>query len=358
MLELRWQEPFANPVSCAPEDLTLGEEYEFAQTPESVFNLGAIEVKEKKDEVKEKKDGEKKVREDTPPALAQAFRDALGEWDRLLRYQCRFRFKSKDKQELEKLEISLRQDILGWYDFDRSAGELSEPLREVNIRRFQDWLKQYPNLRSDPDETGKHRIRIEFAFGPQTYMQSQVVSRSDRPFYVWEDLHDWNYRVKDINVRLESTGKNMTGIFGSSLKAHAYIAQSGFIFNYQATPCKKDAYCPPTVSKNLDDYVRYHPKSLVMSDRNQYFLYETNIYVDDSVAPSSASRPGNRQDSDSPDGLLGKMWSPFCNRWILEIETAKVDHIAFSAIKDIWLTIDWTGGPPRCLPGLGAVCMQ
>lgn len=319
MLEFRWHEPFSNPVKCRgkSELLNANGAYNNFFDLDSVFALGSVQVANKLSE--------------SPSILAEDFYDALEAWDKMLR-DCR---KSNSPLQSEVI-VSLRQDIKGWrdikQDFDGKWVEIDPNINDhiyrSNVERFHTWL--HDNL-TEKRYTKKDRLRLTFAMDQHskrytikrrnnTLIQDQII-----PVF---DLNSWNYRVNMIQIKIKSISGQMP--LGKTIEAIAHIAQDGIIYNYSAAERLSNnsrQSGDPAWYFNLENYVDYDPIDLSRSELGQYFLAQTNAFVDRFKEST---------------GTLN--WSPYCSKWILQIVS---DEIDIDSIDDIELKIQYSYGVPK-----------
>ena len=322
MLEIRWLEPFANPVSIdSREPVGLGPDYESFTSLESVFSLPFVKVNSS---------------QKPPSDLAQDFLSALMEWDRLLRNHRQF------EGDLDPVEISLRQDVFGFADVKETArgierldsnSEEDERIRRRNRRLFQNMLIDNGLFMTGDAETPRGFL-LEF---PLRYHQNGFSGGKRGLSPLFELIPAWNYRVGALRVKIEPVAGREV-FEGNSVPI--IFAQAGTIENIDFFERGRERERRRLRTYNMDNYVRYNKSDLGISGSSAFLLYsfvEEGNYVDMSELP----RAGNMAD---------RFWSPFSSNWLLQFSPA-LPTFEIENIDDIFIEMKLEAGMPGCPDG-------
>ena len=327
MLETLWQEPFTNPVDCSPVH-RLDIRYEQFNNLESIFKLGSVQLKDRD------------VRSSN--LLAKLFLEALRDWDSRLR-SCRNLITNR----LQPVEISLRQDIKGWRDIQKSdqgweVARDNSRIKKSNIKNFQRWLNENKkSFQSKPDQIGAiqsiNRLRLQFPIEPLSFsyhvnngtlLKANIIPRITN--------NPWNLRIKNVSFKIEKADSNPVFSINPGDITSVYLAQAGITYNFSASEiCRNQnsELCPPPSIKELEKYVRYDASQLNLSGLGHYFMLRSSI-------------SGDGDDYRHGIEIENKMWSPYCSEWILEIITDKIPFIRIDQIHDILIKFEYSDGVP------------
>ena len=328
MLEIRWVEPFSNPISVTNgEPVPLGPGYDHFQNLEAVFTLPLVNVRDNPD-LK------------SPPEQARDFLGAMRSWDGELRKHRNF------EGDLPRIRISLRQDVFGLADVKTVDGwtrpldmrptdnpdyEEDHDARLRNIQRFQNILLNHGLYKTaeSPKPTG-------FVIGfPLRYYDNGFTRGKLGNTRLFGDVNAWNYRLKKVRVRfVPLLGRN---VLPPSRTVSIYIAQAGVIENidfFERGRGSSDGRRLRTY--NLDNYVRYDTSDLGNSGDSAYLLF------------SFAKQDGYPDEKDLPraSNMAGRFWSPFASRWLLQFNPT--NDFEIENIDDIWIEMTLTTGQPSC----------
>ena len=320
MLEFRWREPFSNPINCRgkSELLNANGAYNNFFDLEGVFALGSVQVGNRLSE--------------RPSQLAEDFYKALEAWDKKLQ-ECR---KSISPEERE-VTVSLRQDIKGWRDIKQEPNgkwvqidtRSNNHVYQSNLERFHTWLRDNRIVKAGNNKDLLHLIFSMDHHTRKYEIKERTNELNKEQIIPHRDLNSWNYHVKTIEISIKSINGKYP--LGSDRDAIAHIAQDGIIYNYSAAERRRSSsqldYPPWKI--NLENYVDYK-YDLSLSELGQYFLAETNAFVD-SFGPLNVS-------------TRKLMWSPYCSKWILQIVSKEID---IDNIDDIELKIKYSYGVPE-----------
>ena len=221
MLEIRWVEPFANPVSVTHgEPVSLGSDFENFWGLESVFALPLVNVRDN-------------PALNSPPEQARNFLAALKTWDQKLRQLRNF------EGDLPVFEISLRQDVFGLADVKTVNGrieplnlnptdnpdyEKDEAVRRQNIRRFQNILLNHGLYKPEkPDKPRGFLLNFSLSYHDNGFTDDRLGNTR-----LFRTVNAWNYRLAAFKMRLlPLAGKN---VFPAD-SVGIYFAQAGIIEN-------------------------------------------------------------------------------------------------------------------------------
>ena len=327
MVEYRWQEPFQNPISCRRTTVPLGStgEYDNFLNLESVFAFGSVQA-------------DKRVSDTQPPhRLAEDFYEALKDWDKKLR-ECQ----KTNKPDSREVKVSLRKHIKGWHDFyqdqngrwNEAHPKQNSRFYKKNLTRFHNWLSERGNFTEKA--TGKDRLRLIFSLDHQT-KKHEIKGRTDKlasdSIIPILELNSWNYRLEMIEIMIQSSRESSDNpVFGRNTNnAITHLAQDGITYNYteahRRLESTQELHRPWEI--NLANYVDYNQEDLSLSPSGQYFLFETNAYIDRFESPTNKE--------------MILMWSPFCSKWILQIVSGEIN---IKSIEDILLKIKYSYGLP------------
>ncbi|MCC6362153.1 MAG: hypothetical protein IT165_01435 [Bryobacterales bacterium] len=332
MLEIRWVEPFSNPVSVlSGEPQSLGAEFDSFWSLESVFALGSVNVRDNPDL--------------NPPAKqARSFLQALKNWDAKLRQLRVF------EGALLPVQISLRQDIFGladvrtingvtrYLDTDASSNptgyQADRALKQSNIRRFQNLLIN--NGLYLPNEPNKPRgFLLKF---PVRYYSAGFTDFRLGNTRLFGTIPAWNYRLEKFKVAVLSvTGKDAF----PQRAAEILFAQSGIVENidfFERRLSQRSDDQRRLRQINLDNYARYDPNDLGSSGNSPYLLF------------SIATRYTFPSDGEiGPAARMSlRFWSPFASRWLLQVNPMNL--LELENIDDIILEFTLNSGMPDPLP--------
>lgn len=328
VLEIRWLEPFANPVSVeGREPVGLGPDYESFTSLESVFSLPFVKVNSS---------------QKPPPDLAQDFLSALKEWDRLLRTHRQF------GGNLATVEISLRQDVFGFADVKETEGrgieladtnsEEDERIRRRNRRLFQNMLIDNGLFMAGDTETPRGFL-LEF---PLRYHQNGFTDGRLGLAPLFGVIPAWNYRVSALRVKIEPVAGRE--VFEAS-NVPIIFAQAGIVENIDFFERGKERERRRLRTYNMDNYVRYDKSDLGLSGSSSFLLYsfvEGWNYVDMSVL----LRDGDMGAGD----MAHRFWSPFSSNWLLQF-SAESPTFEIENIDDIIIEMTLEAGVPGCPAG-------
>ena len=319
MLEIRWVEPFANPVSVTDgEPVSLGNDFESFGNLESVFALPLVNVRDN-------------PALSSPPRQARNFFAALKAWDQTLRQQRNF------EGDLPVFDISLRQDVFGLADVKTVNGQVqpldhnprTNPDYEAdkatyrqNVRWFQNILINH-GLYKDGEPEKPRGFLLSF---PLRYHQNGFTDYKLGNTRLFGNVNAWNYRLAALRMRLlPLAGKN---VFPSD-SVEVYFAQAGTIENINFVDRRLRTY-------NLDNYGHYDTSDLGRSGNSPYLLF------------SFARQHAYPLEKDVPKAMAmaGRFWSPFASRWLLQV--VPTNGFEIENIEDIWIQMTLTTGQPSC----------
>ena len=327
LLEIRWVEPFANPVSVTNrESVSLGSDFEKFWGLESVFALPLVNVRDN-------------PALNSPPEQARNFYAALKEWDKTLRQQRNF------EGDLPPFEISLRQDVFGLADVKTVDGQVrsinrspinnpdhekDEAIRRHNIRRFQNILINHGLCKS-----GDHTVTCESGNKPRGFLVSFPLRYHTNGFAnfklgntrLFGTVNAWNYRLAAFKLRIAAL-EGRDAFDGGSQPIYI-LAQAGSIENIGFLERRLRTY-------NLDNYARYDTADLGASGNSPYLLYS---FVRKKTYPSN-------DEVRKATAMSGRFWSPFASRWLLQFDPTNTFEI--ENIEDIWIQMTLTAGQPSC----------
>ena len=329
LLEIRWVEPFANPVSVTHgEPVSLGSDFENFWGLESIFALPLVNVRDN-------------PALNSPPRQARNFLAALKAWDQTLRQQRNF------EGDLPVFDISLRQDVFGLADVKTVNGqvqpldrnprtnpdyEADEATYHQNIRRFQNILINHGLYQSGMTDKPRGFL-LSF---PLRYHQNGFTDYKLGNTRLFGEVNAWNYRLAAFRVRLlPLAGKN---VFPSD-SVEVYFAQAGTIENIdflERSLGSRSGDDRRLRTYNLDNYVRYDTADLGRSGNSPYLLFSyarQHEYPRYEDVPSAAS-------------MAGRFWSPFASRWRLQV--VPTNGFEIENIDDIWIEVKLTTGQPTC----------
>ncbi|TBD34343.1 hypothetical protein [Rhizobium ruizarguesonis] len=330
MLELRWMEPFSNPVSVlSGQPQSLGPDFDNFWNLESVFMLGSVNVRDNPDL-------------NPPFTQAQNFLKALRKWDEKLRNLRSF------EGDLAVVHVSLRQDIFGLADVKTVNGATKyletdnnsvdyakdQSIRNSNIRRFQNMLAN--NGLFLPDDLNKPRgflLRFPIRYYANGFTEYKLGNTR-----LFGTIPAWNYRLSKFKVMFKPlSGKN---IFPQD-SAQILFAQSGTVENidfFERSLSGRSNDENRLRQINLDNYIRYDPNDLGASKGSPYLLFsiakQSNFPDDGEVLKASTMAP--------------RYWSPFASRWQLQVSPMNLFEI--ENIDDVVLELTLVSGRPDILP--------
>jgi hypothetical protein len=313
MLEMAWGEPFQNPFKSnvkLPNGTyygVLGDSVRFDgfTIPESVFAI--VDVLEARDA-----------------------HDALKEWDESLR-RPGVRGDATPGERSTTLGISVRQDLLGYsdYDWDEATQQfvLNPERKRLNIRRFRAYL-----LRRN-QELASPLFDFALDFGIRT---SDILKRTMTPTFRMSLIegtgNDWNQRLTRIALnfkgqiyqgRPEITATRLyqmgvvevPGFFSTTTNRAA--ARKFDLSQYYVDPLDQPTLNPADGAPALHDLM-------------------TGINKDIATVP--------------PTDVAFADWSPYCDRYILAIPKNEVPvPIQIGKLEDIEIMLYWSRGHPKAL---------
>ena len=329
MLEIRWVEPFANPVSVTHgEPVSLGSDFENFWGLENVFALPLVNVRDN-------------PALNSPPEQARNFLAALKTWDQELRRLRSF------EGDLPVFEISLREDVFGladvktvngmirplnWNPTDNPDYEEDEAVRRQNIRRFQNILLNHGLYKPEnPDKPRGFLLNFSLRYHDNGFTHNRLGNTR-----LFGTVNAWNYRLAAFKMRLlPLAGKN---VFPSD-SVEIYFAQAGIIENIDFMERSLSGRSGDDLrlrTYNLDNYVRYDTSDLGGSGNSPYLLF------------SFARQYDYPQDGELEEttAMAGRFWSPFASRWLLQV--VPTNSFEIENIDDIRIQMTLTTGKPSC----------
>ena len=329
LLEIRWVEPFANPVSTLGEPKPLGNDFENFGNLESVFALPLVNVRDNSDL-------------NSPPEQARDFLDALKAWDQILRRKRIF------EGDLPVFHISLRQDVFGLADVKAVNGSIEpldlnpntnpgyakdEALRRQNIRRFQNILLNHV-LYKQGDDPEKRGFLLKF---PLRYHKNGFTNNRLGNTRLFGAVNAWNYRLDKFRMRIcPDKGKAIFFPPHGPSEIQFIFAQAGTVENVDFFERSRGDNSRLR-TYNLDNYVRYNESDLNSSEQAPYMLFSSVTKLCGEEALEETTR-----------GMTLKMapyfWSPFASRWLLQV--VPTNGFAIENIEDIWIDMHVITGRP------------
>jgi hypothetical protein len=330
MLELRWIEPFSNPVSVlSGEPQSLGADYDNFWSLESAFMLGAVNVRDNPDL-------------NTPPDQARDFLRALRAWDQKLRNLRNF------DGDLSVINVSLRQDVFGLADVKTVNGVTKyldtnpvnpeylkdKALRDSNIRRFQNLLiNNGLFLQTEPNKPRGFLLRFPIRYYAMGFTDFRLGNTR-----LFGTIPAWNYRLTKFKVKIISL-PGRTAF--PQPTAEIMFAQSGTVENidfFERRLSSRSNDQRRLRQINLDNYLRYDPNDLGASAGSPYLLFSKakkgDFLPDSEIVQASTLGP--------------RFWSPFASRWQLQLNPMNLLEI--ENIDDIVIEMSLASGVPDELP--------
>ena len=321
VLEVRWLEPFANPVFIENgEPVGLGPGYESFTSLESVFSLPFVKLNSS---------------QKPPFQLAEDFLGALMAWDQRLRENRQF------EGDLATVEISLRQDVFGFADVKETArgivllddSEEDNRIRRRNRRLFQNMLIDNGLFMAGDTETPRGFL-LEF---PLRYHQNGFTDGRLGLAPLFGAMSAWNYRVSALRVKIEPVpGKE---VFVAS-NVPIVFAQAGMVENIDFFERGRERERRRLRTYNMDNYVRYDKSDLGISGSSNFLLYsfvEGWNYVD-------------MRELEHTGDMTARSWSPFSSNWLLQF-TPSTPTFEIENIDDIFIEMELEAGMPGCPDG-------
>lgn len=336
LLEQRWLEPFANPISVkgGGEPVRLDDpNFDRFWSLESVFSLGAVNVRDNANA--------------TPgPVQASFFYSALKKWDETLRGGIR-----TFDGDLPPVEISLRQDVFELADVKAVAGAIqyldTNPLtnpnyladleiRNNNVRRFKNLLLNHGRHLIGPDNLpvgDKYRgflLPFSLSYYDVGYTRGRLGLVN-----LFTPINAWNFRVAKFKVRIvPEAGKQ---VYSGPPTTSILFAQAGLVSNidfFERNAGRVHAQ-RRVRDINLDNYVRYDLEDLNQTENAPYLLFSV---AKQNNFPTDA-------ELDQAANMLPRFWSPFCSRWLLEF--VPTPSFEIENIDDLVIEITLKSGQPN-----------
>ena len=309
VLEMRWLEPFSNPVSVTDgEPVALDSDYALFSSLESVFSLPFVKVNS----------GQK-----PPYQLATDFLNALEQWDGLLRNHRQF------EGDLAPIEISLRQDVFGFADVG-GAGEEVDRIRRRNRRLFQNMLIDNGLFLRDP-ETPKGFL-LEF---PLNYFQQGFTGGKLGMSPLFGTIPAWNERVRGLRVKIERIPEK-NPVFEAP-NVPIIFAQAGTIESIDFFERRVPRERRRLRRYNLDNYVHYNKSDLGLSGSSEFLIFSfasQTDYIDWSELPEARE-------------MTHRSWSPYSSNWLLQF-TPTLPGFEIENVDDIIIEMSRDSGVPNC----------
>lgn len=337
LLEIRWIEPYANPVTVLVgngygDPQALDADYSNFWNLESVFALGSVDVRS--GSVKE------------PWKQAQDFLGALEAWDTKLRTLRTF------EGDLAPIEISLRQDVFGYPDVKTVDGVVTQlvlndtvpadtAINLSNIRRFQNLLLSNGLTAEGAADEKARGFLIKFSLG---YHDNLFTNSGLGAARMFGQINAWNYRLEAFKVRVKPMRNK--SVFDRPT-TEIILAQSGTVSNIDYLERSLSTRLNDQRrlrSFNLDNYIRYNANDLNFSSGSPFLVFsiskDTGTYPADVEVPAAVSNA-----ADSSKWLVKRYWSPFCSKWQLEFVPHPSDF-EIENIDDILIQLKLTSGQP------------